>query len=415
MKNTLFALLFIGLALGGCTSPNPENPNPVNPIVDDSGYTSQSVKEFAQGTNDFAFAFYREINEDGKNVFISPWSISSALGMTQEGARGNTAIEMQQTLNLSANDSQRRSSFAYLFNFINSPNDAYTMSTANAIWANNDFQIIENFVDVVKNYYGAEARELDFAQSEQSTNTINKWVEDNTNGKIKDIIPQGVLSDMTRLVLTNAVYFKGTWQIQFNPDDTMPEEFRTPNGTVMADMMRIIKNDDGFNYTEDDLAQVLELPYKGDKLSMIILLPKNDSLSNMEASLDAQKIESYRNSLRKTELPIFIPKFKFEAKYFLNQNLSNLGMKDAFVPEIADFSGISDESLYISDVIHQSFIEVNEEGTEAAAATVVVVAATSIGPENPFEFKADHPFMFAIIDNETGLIVFLGKVVDPTE
>ncbi|MFH1391118.1 MAG: serpin family protein [Candidatus Diapherotrites archaeon] len=427
MKKAILALLFIGVALAGCpntnpnngdpTTPDPNNGNPIIPVefskMDDSGYTVQSVGTLAQGTNDFAFEMYNEINEEGKNVFISPWSLSSALGMTQEGARGNTLLEMQQVLNLPANDSERQSAFAHLFNSINSPNDAYQMSTANAIWADDSLQMLEGFVNTVKTYYGAEARELDFAQSAQATNTINTWVEDKTNDKIKDLIPPNTLSSDTRLVLTNAVYFKGTWQIQFDPKDTREEEFRTPDGTVMTDMMRITKNDDGFDYAEDELAQVLELPYKGDKLSMLILLPTEDSLSNLEESLNAQKINSYRNSLQKTELPIYIPKFKFEEKYFLKENLPNIGMIDAFSPN-ADFFGISDERLLISEVIHQSFVEVNEEGTEAAAATAVIMEKTSsIG--DPTIFKADHPFIFAIIDKDSGMILFLGKVADPTK
>tara|TARA_Y100000310_G_C20702557_1_gene831266 strand:+ start:3737 stop:4975 length:1239 start_codon:yes stop_codon:yes gene_type:complete len=411
MKKALIVLLFIGVALAGCTSPGPDPIRTNFTNADDSGYTAQAVEELAFGTNDFAFELYNEVNEKNKNVFISPWSISSAFGMTQEGARGNTAIEMQQVLNFSTIDSERRSSFAHLFNSINAPNENYQMSTANAIWVDNDFQILENFVDTVKTFYGAEAQELDFAESVEATNTINDWVEDKTNNKINDIIPQGTLNNLTRLVLTNAVYFKGTWEMQFDPDDTKEEEFRTPSGVVMTDMMRI--TDDEFYYTEDDLAKVLELPYKGNKLSMLILLPKEDSLSNLEASLNAQKFEEYRDSLWKTELPIFIPKFKFEEKYFLKENLSNLGMKEAFTTK-ADFSGIANEDLLISSVIHQTFVEVNEEGTEAAAATVIAIGVTSAPPE-PYIFRADHPFIFAIVDNESGLIIFLGKVADPTK
>ncbi|MCR4368578.1 MAG: serpin family protein [archaeon] len=415
MKKKVLAVLLSALFLAGCASPNPEpNPNNTAALVDDSGYALGQEEELIGGINQFAFDFYGEVNAKD-NVFISPWSASSALGMTYEGAREKTAEEMAQVLGLPANDARRRSSFAHLIKEINAPNEHYNLSTANAIWINQEFQIEDSFSNVARSYYDAQSSEVDFSRNIEAASEINSWVEEKTNNKIKDLVPPSALNSLTRIVLTNAVYFKGTWKIQFDPNNTKKEVFHSPSGEVMADMMIITKNDKGFNYAEDGLAQVLELPYNGDKISMLIILPKGD-ISELEASLDAAKVAEYRNSLRNREFPIYIPKFKFEKSYSLKQALSNLGMQSAFAPGVADFSGISKgEDLYISEALQKTFVEVNEEGTEAAAVTAVVAIAESAEIQIPLEFKADHPFIFLIQDRETGLILFLGKITDPTK
>jgi len=244
--------------------------------------------------------------------------------------------------------------------------------------------------------------------TELSRKIINTWVEEQTNNKIKDLIPQGMITPLTRLVLTNAIYFKGTWAIQFDPTDTKKQDFRVNSEkTVQADMMSLTEEE--FNYTETDDLQILELPYKGDELSMLILLPK-ENLNKIELTLE--NLEQWRSSLRERELNIYIPKFKFETKYFMSKDLKEMGMPTAF-GEGADFSGMTgDKKLFISQVIHQAFVEVNEEGTEAAAATALTMVESAV--TKPTLFKADHPFIFIIQQKETGNILFIGRVNDPT-
>ena len=239
--------------------------------------------------------------------------------------------------------------------------------------------------------------------------------EDQTNDRIKDLIPQGVIDPLTRLVLTNAIYFKGDWVKQFDKKDTQERDFTTSTGnTVKAQMMSLTHDqaDINFNYTETDEAQVLELPYSGNELSMLIILPKSD-LSSLESSLSSDKLKEWRSNLTSEKVDqIYLPKFKFDTKYFMADTLSAMGMPTAFSSG-ADFSGMDGtKSLFISSVIHQAFVEVNEEGTEAAAATAVIVGETAAPIQNII-FNADHPFLFIIQQRDTGNILFLGRVTNP--
>ncbi len=415
----IVAAVILILFLSGCTEPVPGP----KPVADDSGATAEGVSELVHGNNQFALELYKEFQgtEQGKNIFFSPWSMSFALGMTFEGAKGQTAEEMQSVLHLPADDTARRFSFAKVYNLINSGDKPYKLSTANALWAQKDYAFLQDYFETVEKYYVGKVTNLDFkADTENSRKTINTWVEQQTNNKIKDLIPPGVLDPLTRLVLTNAIYFKGTWVTQFNPAYTKPEDFKvSPSKTVKADMMRIVGSDTRFNYAETEELQALELPYKGDDLSMLILLPKEDSPDSLEASLTAEKLQEIRDMLEERKIPIFIPKFTFETKYMMVPALESMGIHAAFVPNsgndpnAADLSGMDGtKNLYISSIIHQAFVQVDEEGTEAAAATAVVVGATSAGPMN--EFRADHPFIFIIQERSTGSILFLGRVTDPT-
>jgi serpin B len=268
----------------------------------------------------------------------------------------------------------------------------------------------------VEKYYVGKVTNLDFInKTEESRKIINLWVEEQTNNKIKDLIPPGTLDSMTRLVLTNAIYFKGEWAIQFDKTKTKKEDFKlNETTTVQVDMMKLKKGKEKFNYGETDELQIIELPYKGKELSMIILLPKK-SMEEVEQKLSTKKLDEWKNSMHKRDVYVYFPKFKLETKYFIAKNLSEMGMPTAFSAD-ADFTRMFDssktsENLYISQVIHQAFVQVNEEGTEAAAATAVVMR-TGAMPDY-IEFKADHPFIFIIQENTTGLILFMGKVVDP--
>ncbi|MBD3312578.1 serpin family protein, partial [archaeon] len=248
--------------------------------------------------------------------------------------------------------------------------------------------------------------------TEESRARINNWVEEHTNNKIKNIMPPGTLSPLTRLVLTNAVHFKGYWEHQFSKDDTMDQYFNTSSQSVTVPMMRLTDSELTFNYTEDDSVQVLELAYKGGDLSMLLILPKNESLITVEEGLTNNKLNEWRSGLTLEEVYIYLPRFTFETKYFLSGELKEMGMPAAFT-ESANFSGMSSFPLMIDEVIHQGFVEVNEEGTEAAAATAVVIAITSAPIEAPKIFRADHPFIFLIQERSTGAIVFMGRVTNP--
>jgi len=388
--------------------------------LDDTSSTTEGVDTIVEGNNQLAIDLYSQFkgeNED-KNLFFSPYSISVALTMTYEGAKGETAEEMQTVLHIPEDSAIRRPNFAKVYNDINQNNEGYKLSTANALWALKDYQLLEEYTSTVEDYYGGKVTNLDFGgKPEESRQTINTWIEEQTNNKIKDLIPKGILDAYTRLVLTNAIYFKGTWLTQFDEEDTIDEEFTTSaGGKVEVPMMRLIESGLEFNYMEDDSVQVLELPYEGEDLSMLLILPKESDLESVEESLTPEKIEEWNKGLRNREVRVYIPKFKFETKYFMAKDLKEMGMPLAFSPSQADLSGIAGtDDLYISSVIHQAFVEVNEEGIEAAAATAVIVSTTSIGPGPSIPvFKADHPFIFIIQQEETGNILFMGRVSDPS-
>ncbi|MDD1658176.1 MAG: serpin family protein [Methanomicrobiales archaeon] len=374
--------------------------------------------------NRFALEAYREIRKDPaygqSNLFFSPFSISSALAITYEGARGTTADEIQAVFFFPKDDATRRQGFQGLYQGINQGNSRYVLKTANALWAEKTYAFLPDYMRTALEYYSANATNMDFRnQPEPSRLTINRWVEVQTNNRIRDLIPQGAIDPLTRLVITNAVYFKGTWVKQFDANNTKEDLFTiAPGKTVPVQMMERTDSEAIFNYTETDTLQVLEMPYAkdgGKQLSMLVLLPKANNLAAVEDTLTVQQFSQWRNALRSQRVKVAFPKFTMETKYSLPATLSSMGMPTAFTGE-ADFSGMDGtKDLYIGDVIHQAFVEVNEEGTEAAAATAVVMKATGIRDEPPIPvFRADHPFLFLIQDNDTGNILFMGRVMDPT-
>ena len=403
---------------GDCfTNPRQQVEPPTPPLgdikkADDSKATQEGINAVVTANNEFAIEFYNNITaEDDGNVFFSPWSLESALSMTYEGAKGQTATELQAVLRVPVDPEIRKPAFAAIMNNLNPQDAGYMLSTANALWAEPTFTFLEDYFDTVQNYYLGGVTNLDFmGDIEGSRQTINTWVEDNTNDKIKDLIPQGMLSPDTKLVLTNAVHFKGDWAIQFKEENTREGEFRTPDGTIQTDMMNLY--DESFSYMENDDMQLLEMPYEGEELSMVILLPKTDSLDDLEASLTIGNLNTWLSSTWNADPIITMPKFKFETKYFLAKKLAQMGMPTAFTGA-ADFSGISGgKDLFIDEVIHQAYVDVNEEGTEAAAATAIIMKITAI--MEPLRFTADHPFIFLIRDMESGQILFMGRVMDPT-
>ncbi|MCR4313913.1 MAG: serpin family protein [Candidatus Uhrbacteria bacterium] len=418
-KIILIASVIVVIIIGGAVYFKDQIPTPQPAPIGggDTGATPAGINSVISANNQFALDLYSELKNSDGNIFFSPYSISTALAMTYEGARGKTANEIQSVFHFPTDGNLRRSSFAAIQNQINKSDSKYKLTIANALWAQNDYEFLSEYTNVLQQYYEGKAANVDFKNStEESRQTINKWVEDKTNNKIKNLFPQGSLNDRTRLVLTNAIYFKGTWIKQFEKSQTRDEDFRiNSTNTVKVPMMRRTDKDAKFNYTETDSLQILEMPYEGETLSMIVLLPKNESLSSLEISLSLEKISDWRSKLREQRIDVFMPKFTFDTKYFMNETLAKMGMPTAFTYD-ADLSGMDGtQNLFIQEVIHQAFVDVNEEGTEAAAATGVSVGIKEAMSQQPPIFRADHPFIFVIQDKEQGNILFLGRVSNPSK
>ena len=379
---------------------------------DDSEATPEKVSAVVNANNEFAFDLYSKYKDEKEgNIFFSPYSISTALAMTYEGARGQTAEEMQNVFHF-PDESIRRPGFAKLHNEINKKDKKYQLSTANALWAQQDYKFLDQYFNTIERYYDGDVTNLDFVgETEKSRVTINNWVEDKTKNKIKDLIPRGAIDYSTRLVLTNAIYFKGDWVLQFDKKKTRETDFKvSPEKTVKVQMMSLTGDKAKFNYAETEQLQILEMPYEGDELSMLVLLPKENNLKLLEDSINKEKLDELKGMLSERKVSVYMPRFKFETKYLMAKDLAEMGMPSAFSMN-ADFSGMTGNmDLFISKVIHQAFVEVNEEGTEAAAATAVIVALK--GSMSDY-FMADHPFMFIIQQKDTGNILFMGRVVDP--
>ncbi len=380
------------------------------PIVDDGRF---EVEPIVEANNRFATQLYTQLKSNDGNLFFSPYSISAAMGMTYLGAKGNTAKEIRETMGYpmgNVND------FARMFGTLQQKlqadpdKDGYKLNIANALWTHQDYKFLNNFLELAKNRFDAEVRALNFTQPEPARQTINTWVEDQTNKKIKDLLPSDAITPRTRLILTNAIYFKGAWKAEFDKKRTRDGRFYTSTQNHVKTPMMHRTGD--YSYAELPDYQLLAMPYKGDSVSMLVILPKaRDGLSKIEPKLADAMAASDRLMLKKVE--VAFPKFKIEgATIPLADQLMKMGMKEPFTMK-ADFSGMDGtRKLFIQKVLHKAFVEVNEEGTEAAAATSVIVGVKSAMPRHP-RFIADHPFIFMIIDNETGAILFLGRVANP--
>lgn len=386
--------------------------------ADDSGATDSGKAALATGNNAFAIDMYGELRGEPGNLFFSPWSIESVLAMGAEGAAGTTAAEMLAAGHLSADAAARRSSFAAFYNLLNQPEAEYQLSTANALWVQNAYPLHDAYRQTVLNYYGGAAQNLDFiGQPEPSRAEINDWVAKRTQDRIKDLLPPGSLDAMTRLVLTNAIYFKGKWEHEFDPERTHDGPFwLTAEDSVEAQFMGLRGGGAHLPYVENERWQAVSLPYKGGELSMFVVLPREGvGLETLEDSLTLEKWQGMIDALQTQKVIVQLPRFKFDSKYTLNDPLKALGMRTAFEPGAADFSGMTDaDQLYVSFVVHQAFVEVNEEGTEAAAATGMGMATTSAPINQPPLFRAERPFVFAITHNASGAILFMGRVTDPS-
>jgi len=373
------------------------------------------------GNSAFAFDLYQELGKREGNIFYSPYSISLALAMTHAGARGETEQQMADTLHFTLPQGSLHPVFNGLDIELNKrgegakgkDGEGFRLNIVNAIWGQNGYSFLPGFLDVLAENYGAGLRTLDFdTEPEESRLTINNWVSDQTEKRIENLIPQGVINELTRLVLTNAIYFNAAWLYPFNENSTEDGPFHLLDGTaVIAPMM---KQTEMFGYAEGDGYQAVELPYDGNELSMVILLPRADQFQAFERALDAQRVSTILTSLERRSVALTMPGFEFESEFSLKETLAALGMPIAFSMG-ADFSGMTGNyELFIAEVVHKAFVSVDESGTEAAAATAVMMQLTGM-PERPVEVTVDHPFIFLIRDVKTDSILFIGRVVNPNE
>jgi len=384
--------------------------------------TPEDVRTFAAATNAFGIDLYSRI-KGSSNVFYSPYSVATALTMTWLGARETTAEEMANVLHLPvagatmhtrlARDAVASVSGSLERSLTASPDEAgYELRAANSLWGQAGYGFLREFTTRLDTYYGAGMRRVDFAGDPLGARlAINEWAEEETNGRIEDLIPQGGVDSVTALVLANAVYFKGVWESRFHEESTRKAVFHGTSGDVDVEMMMQRAR---FGYFENEDLQALEMPYVGGRLSMLVLLPREGllgGLERVEGGLTVELIDSWLAGMRDEQVAVHFPKFEITwGTTDLATDLIALGMGNAF--RNADFSGMTgSRDLFISSVFHKAFVAVDEEGSEAAAATATVMKRTSV-PSGP-EFRADRPFMFMIRDDETGAILFMGRVVMP--
>ena len=385
--------------------------------------TSPPLADLVRGNNEFALDLYGRLAKGAGNRFISPFSVSCALAMTYSGARGQTAAQIARAMHFNLPAADLHPAWHRLISDLHDRNESSTgpkstpavqLSTANALWAQSGERILPEFQKLVESYYDGGLIPVDFRESPAAARDyINHWVEEHTGGKIKDLIKPGHIDSHTVLILTNAIYFKALWATPFAEKLTRPDDFHASAGEkVRVDMMHLIGR---FRYAEDAAAQVLELPYQGGNLSMVVALPRTaDGLPQLESALSLARLDGWLGSLADRRIDVNLPRFKLTAESELKDALSSLGMPAAFAADKADFSGMTPTGEFaISAVVQKAFVEVEEKGTEAAAATGVVMARASMVQAPPPVFRADHPFLFLIRDNKTGSILFLGRLVRP--
>ncbi len=393
------------------------------------------AETLAEGGYGFAFDLFHQITEDEQgNVFFSPSSIRTALAMTWAGARGQTEQQMRDVLRFGVDGDRVHDLFARLIDDLNDPgtdeegNPHYELAVANALWGQADYPFREDFVNLLNDRYAAGLHEVDFVtETEPSRQRINDWVAEQTRDRIRDLMPEGSITPDSRLVLTNAIYFLGGWEHTFNENRTTDATFHLPDGgTTEVPTMR---QRERFRMMRGDDVKLLELPYRGGEMSMVVILPREGeedehpgaALQRLQEAgrLTDANLHTWMEQLahrpRGGEVEVHLPRFSFTSEMSLNQALSAMGMRDAFDESRADFTGIASvEDLFISAVQHKAFVKVDEEGTEAAAATGIAVGVTSLPPE-PETFHVDRPFLFVIRHHESGGLLFMGRVTEPTE
>ena len=439
----LFSIVMISaLMLGACVPvQSPTEPYPVDEteepsnaedqpgdVTDSSGDVAyivdpqadpKAVRQLAQSNNGFALALYQALRDQDGNLIYSPYSIFQALLMTAAGAEGATASQMASVLGVDLNNPEIHNLMNALNKvlttqpeYLQSDAQPLTFNIANAVWAQKDFHFEQSFLDTLSANYNAGLKLVDFNNPEDARALINLWVAAQTNEKIQELIPEGLLDQMTRMVLTNAIYFKGAWSNQFEEKDTEDGSFTLLDGSSKT--VPFMHGNFTLSALVSDKIQSIRLPYEGGTYAMAAIMPL-ENFAEFEAQLTAADLEQLLNSLQSSSaiVDLSMPKFQAESRFGLGEILAGLGMPDAFDAQKADFSGMTGKpDLMISSVLHQATIDVNEEGTEAAAATAVAMSMTSM-PGQSYTIRLDKPFIYVIYETTTNTITFMGRVVNP--
>jgi len=407
-------------------TPTPKPPTPAGELarsdmkrVTSPNVAASDLADVVNGNSAFTFDLYQALGEGNGNLFYSPYSISLALAMTYAGARGETAQQMADTLHFILSQDRLHPAFNGLDLELarrsegppGQEGEGFQLHIANSLWGQIGYVFLSEYLDALAENYGAGLRLLDFANApEESRVTINDWVSEQTEDRIKDLIPKGLIDTMTRLVLTNAIYFNAAWSHPFEERLTRDGAFHLLDGSEVT--LPMMQQTEFFGYAEGEGYQAVELPYDGHELSMVILLPETGGVEAFEGSLDAERVDAIVKGLAHRRVALTVPRFEFESSFSLKNTLAAMGMPVAFSGS-ADLSGMTgNRDLFIAEVIHKAFVSVDEAGTEAAAATAVIVPSAAM-PEEPVEVTADRPFVFLIRDIETGTILFVGRIVNP--
>jgi len=432
MRKILISLIFISLlAISACNVIPNESESEIeggyiksnlqremSPQVDPS-----QIEALADANTDFALSFFDQIRQDDENIIFSPISLSLALSMALAGAEDVTKSEMINALQLTQSEEEVHSAYNALLLAIEASQEEtqgesegteFQLNIANSIWGQAGYDFQEKYLDTLALNYGAGVYNVDYINNPEAARmAINDWVEEETQKKIQDLIPQGAIDTLTRMVLANAIYFNGSWLHPFEESATEEAPFNLlDDSQTPVDMMSLTGQ--SFNYGQGDNYQAVQLPYLSQDFSMIILVPNAGSFEEFEDELSSENLDSILNNLVYQPVDLKMPKFDFESTVNGKDPLSALGMAEAFDPDAADFSGITEvEKLFISDVLHKATITVDEEGTEAAAATAVIFGTKSAMPEEPISLVIDRPFLFLIQHQPTGTILFMGHVMQP--
>jgi|YNPMSStandDraft_1061717.scaffolds.fasta_scaffold00706_6 serpin B len=430
-----FSLLMIGILLFGlfaCAAPPLKPPQVARAEVVQSdkprnlspNVPSADLAELVSGNTAFALSLYHLLSAENpaSNLFYSPYSISVALAMTYAGARGETEQQMANALHFSLPQERLHAAFNALDQQLNTlaqggqgseEGQGFRLHLANALWGQQGFEFLNEFLDTLAQNYAAGLRLVDFrADPEAARQVINQWVSDQTEQRIQNLIPQGALDPLTRLVLTNAIYFNAAWQYPFQKEATTEEPFFLLNGEKLTvAMMKLNKT---LLYAEGADFQLVSLPYEGGRIEMVVILPAAGQFEALQAKIDPAWLTEALAQRQLHTVNLSMPKFKVESDFSLVDALSTLGMPAAFQPDQADFSGMDGrQDLYIGEVLHKAYVNVDEAGTEAAAATAVIMELTAALPEQPVIMTVNRPFLFLIREVQSGSLLFVGQVTQP--
>ncbi|HMD87971.1 MAG TPA: serpin family protein [Anaerolineaceae bacterium] len=397
--------------------------------ISNPGVPQSDQDALSAGNRAFSADLYQKLRSQSGNLFFSPYSISLALAMTYAGAQGDTASQMASTLHFTLPPDKLHPAFNGLDQYLEnlgqassnqqpttpaSSGQGFQLNVANSIWGQKGFSFLPAYLDLLSQNYGAGLRLVDFSTApEPARKTINDWVSQQTKDKIQNLFPQGTIDNNTRLVLANAIYFKASWFSPFEESSTQNGPFNLLDGTQVT-VPLMVSGHTASSYEKGDGFQAVGLPYLGENVEMVVVLPDQGRFNTFEAGLDAVKVDQIFKDLNGAEVDLTMPKFKIESSFSLSDTLASMGMTDAFNPSSADFSGMDGKKdLSISQVIHKSYVMVDEKGTEAAAATGVAMTTSAVF--NPPVVKVDRPFIFFIYDQKSGTILFVGREMNPAQ